>query len=133
MVMSSLGRSARTDVAGRRGPVGGAVLAPLRATGFSDLVTRTSAELDVRDPVAVEFFFADQQPATVVVAAATVGTLANNTFSAKFLSDNVRIQVNVFTRQPDMEQSSCCSLARAACAQSSHQANPMGLAPDRTA
>jgi GDP-L-fucose synthase len=76
--------------------VGGAVLRHLLDRGFTDLVTRTSAELDLRDPVAVEAFFAEQRPATVVVAAAKVGgIMANNTYPADFLSDNLRIQVNV--------------------------------------
>jgi GDP-L-fucose synthase len=94
--MHSLDRSARTYVAGHRGLVGGAVLRHLLDRGFTDLVTRTSAELDLRDPVAVEAFFAEQRPATVVVAAAKVGgIMANNTYPADFLSDNLRIQVNV--------------------------------------
>lgn len=96
MSLSSLDRSARTYVAGHRGLVGGAVLRHLESTGFTDLVTRTSSELDLRDPAAVEAFFAGQRPATVVVAAAKVGgILANNTYPADFLSDNLRIQVNV--------------------------------------
>jgi GDP-L-fucose synthase len=94
--MPSLDRSARTYVAGHRGLVGGAVLRHLLDRGFTDLVTRTSAELDLRDPVAVEAFFAEQRPATVVVAAAKVGgIMANKTYPADFLSDNLRIQVNV--------------------------------------
>jgi GDP-L-fucose synthase len=94
--VTSLDRSARTYVAGHRGLVGGAVLRQLVDLGFSDLITRTSAELDLRDPVAVEAFFAEQRPATVIVAAAKVGgIMANNTYPADFLSDNLRIQVNV--------------------------------------
>jgi GDP-L-fucose synthase len=96
VVLTSLDRSARTYVAGHRGLVGGAVLRHLQSTGFTDLVTRTSAELDLRDQAAVEAFFAEQRPATVVLAAAKVGgILANNTYPANFLSDNLRIQVNV--------------------------------------
>jgi GDP-L-fucose synthase len=96
VALTSLDRSARTYVAGHRGLVGGAVLRHMQATGFTDLVTRTSAELDLRDPAAVEAFFAKERPATVVVAAAKVGgILANNTYPADFLSDNLRIQVNV--------------------------------------
>jgi GDP-L-fucose synthase len=96
VTLTSLDRSARTYVAGHRGLVGGAVLRHLKDLGFSDLVTRTSAELDLRDPAAVETFFAVQRPATVVVAAAKVGgILANSTYPADFLSDNLRIQVNV--------------------------------------
>jgi GDP-L-fucose synthase len=96
MTIAPLNRGARTYVAGHRGLVGGAVLRHLEATGFTDLVTRSSSELDLRDPQAVEAFFAEQRPATVVVAAAKVGgILANNTYPADFLSDNLRIQVNV--------------------------------------
>src|SRR6476620_4077926 len=96
MGIAPLDGGARTYVAGHRGLVGGAVLRRLQELGFSDLVTRTSAELDLRDPVAVEAFFAEQRPATVVVAAAKVGgILANDTYPADFLSDNLRIQVNV--------------------------------------
>jgi GDP-L-fucose synthase len=96
VAVTSLDRSARTYVAGHRGLVGGAVLRQLVDLGFSDLITRTSAELDLRDPVAVEAFFAEQRPATVVMAAAKVGgIMANNTYPADFLSDNLRIQVNV--------------------------------------
>lgn len=59
-------------------------------------MTRTSAELDLRDTAAVERFFAEQKPATVIVAAAKVGgILANATYPADFISDNLRIQVNV--------------------------------------
>ncbi|SEL64424.1 GDP-L-fucose synthase [Blastococcus sp. DSM 46786] len=96
MAVTSLDRSARTYVAGHRGLVGGAVLRHLQQLGFGDLVTRSSSELDLRDPVAVEAFFAEQRPATVILAAAKVGgILANSTYPADFLSDNLRIQVNV--------------------------------------
>src|SRR3954447_1540563 len=96
MTISTLDRGARTYIAGHRGLVGGAILRHLEELGFTDLVTRTSSELDLRDPVAVEAFFADQRPETVVVAAAKVGgILANNTYPADFISDNLRIQVNV--------------------------------------
>jgi GDP-L-fucose synthase len=96
MGIAPLDRGARTYVAGHRGLVGGAVLRHLQAQGFTDLVTRTSGELDLRDPAAVEAFFAEQRPATVVMAAAKVGgILANSTYPADFLSDNLRIQVNV--------------------------------------
>src|SRR3954471_17665752 len=96
MTITTLDRGARTYVAGHRGLVGGAILRRLEELGFTDLVTRTSSELDRRDPVAVEAFFADQRPETVVVAAAKVGgILANNSYPADFISANLRIQVNV--------------------------------------
>jgi GDP-L-fucose synthase len=91
-----LDRGMPVFVAGHRGLVGGAVLAHLRREGFTDLLTRTSAELDLRDREAVEAFFAAERPASVVMAAAKVGgILANATYPADFLSDNLRMQVNV--------------------------------------
>jgi GDP-L-fucose synthase len=92
----SLDRTTRTYVAGHRGLVGGAIHRHLTELGFTDLLTRSSTELDLRDPVAVEAFFAEQRPATVILAAAKVGgIMANSTYPADFLSDNLRIQVNV--------------------------------------
>lgn len=86
----------RTYVAGHRGLVGSAVWRRLKAEGFTDLIGRTSAELDLRDRDAVRRFFADQRPNVVVLAAAKVGgIMANSTLPATFLSDNIRIQVNV--------------------------------------
>jgi GDP-L-fucose synthase len=91
-----LDRDARVYVAGHRGLVGSAIWRHLQAEGFSDVVGRTSKELDLRDPVAVEAFFAEQRPDHVIVAAAKVGgILANSTYPADFISDNLRIQVNL--------------------------------------
>ena len=91
-----LPRTARVYVAGHGGLVGSAVWRHLEAQGFTDLVGRTSAELDLRDRDAVEGFFAEQRPEVVVLAAARVGGIwANATQPADFLSDNLRIQVNV--------------------------------------
>src|SRR5690348_13075165 len=91
-----LDRSARVFVAGHRGLVGSAVLRHLRQAGFRDIVVRTSGELDLRDARLVEAFFAQERPAAVVLAAARVGgILANVTYPADLLSDNLRIQVNV--------------------------------------
>src|SRR3954471_1546657 len=96
VTVTQLDRDARTFVAGHRGLVGGAVLRHFQDAGFSDLVTRTSAELDLRDAAAVETFFAAERPATVVMAAAKVGgIMANSTYPADFISDNLRMQVNV--------------------------------------
>ena len=96
MTTSSLDRGTPTFVAGHRGLVGGAVLAHFREAGFENLLTRTSAELDLRDAAAVEKFFATERPGTVVMAAAKVGgILANDTYPADFISDNLRMQVNV--------------------------------------
>jgi GDP-L-fucose synthase len=89
-------RASRVYIAGHHGLVGSAVWRLFEAEGFTDLVGRTSAELDLRDREPVRAVFADQRPDVVVVAAAKVGgILANSTRPAQFLSDNLRIQVNV--------------------------------------
>ena len=83
-------------VAGHRGLVGSAVWRHLVERGHSDLIGRTSFELDLRDRPAVDTFFDEVQPTYVVLAAAKVGgILANSTYPADFLSDNLRIQLNV--------------------------------------
>lgn len=91
-----LPRDAVVHVAGHRGMVGSAVWRHLEAAGFTNLVGRSSAELDLRDRAAVDGFYDDMRPSYVVLAAAKVGgILANATQPAEFLSDNLRIQVNV--------------------------------------
>lgn len=91
-----LPRDARVYVAGHRGLVGSAVWRHLTALGFTSLVGRTSAELDLRDRAAVDAFFDEVRPDYVVLAAAKVGGIvANATYPAEFLSDNLRIQLNV--------------------------------------
>jgi GDP-L-fucose synthase len=91
-----LDRDSRIYVAGHRGLVGSAIWRKLEAEGFSDLVGRTSTELDLKDRDAVFAFVAEQKPRYVVLAAAKVGgILANNTYPVDFLSDNLRIQLNV--------------------------------------
>ncbi|TFD17281.1 GDP-L-fucose synthase [Cryobacterium sp. TMT1-21] len=91
-----LDRSSRFYVAGHRGLVGSAIWRRLQAEGFSDLVGRSSAELDLKDREAVFAFFAETKPRYVVLAAAKVGgILANNSYPVDFLSENLRIQVNV--------------------------------------
>ena len=83
-------------VAGHRGLVGSAIVRNLRATGFSNIVTHTHAELDLTDERATRAFFAEQKPAYVFMAAAKVGGIvANNTFPAEFIRDNLAIQTNV--------------------------------------
>ncbi|AKT52549.1 GDP-L-fucose synthase family protein [Arsenicicoccus sp. oral taxon 190] len=91
-----LDRDAVTYVAGHRGLVGSAVWRHLESAGFGRLVGRSSSELDLKDREATFAFFAETKPRYVVLAAAKVGgILANNTYPVDFLSDNVRIQVNV--------------------------------------
>ncbi|MDK2014170.1 MULTISPECIES: GDP-L-fucose synthase family protein [unclassified Deinococcus] len=95
-VQSPLSRDARIYVAGHRGLVGGAIMRRLQAEGFNHLITRTSAELDLRDQAAVRAFFAQEQPEYVFLAAAKVGgILANSTYPAQFLYDNLMIATNV--------------------------------------
>jgi GDP-L-fucose synthase len=94
--MAELDRSARCYVAGHRGLAGSAIVRELERQGFTDIVTRTSAELDLREREATFAFFAEARPQIVVDAAARVGgILANSTYPAEFLSDNLRIQLNV--------------------------------------
>lgn len=93
---SSLDRQAPFYVAGHRGLVGSAIWRNLESEGFTNLIGRTSKELDLKDRDAVFTFFRETQPTYVVLAAAKVGgILANNTFPVDFLSENLQIQVNV--------------------------------------
>jgi GDP-L-fucose synthase len=83
-------------VAGHQGLVGSAIVRRLRALGHSNLMLRTRQELDLCDQAAVEGFFARERPAYVFLAAAKVGgILANSTYPADFLRDNLQIQCNV--------------------------------------
>ena len=82
-------------VAGHRGMVGGAILRRLQARHV-ELITRTSAELDLTDQAAVRAFFAAERPDVVILAAAKVGGIhANNTMPAQFIYDNLMIECNV--------------------------------------
>ncbi|WP_138416702.1 GDP-L-fucose synthase family protein [Sinomonas gamaensis] len=91
-----LPRDARVYVAGHRGLAGSAIWRRLEAERFSRLIGRTSAELDLKDRSAVFKFFEEERPEYVFLAAAKVGgILANNTYPADFLSENLQIQVNV--------------------------------------
>ncbi len=86
----------RIYVAGHRGLVGSAIVRKLRAAGFSNLVTRTHAELDLTDEPATRAFFEAEKPEYVFMAAAKVGGIvANNTYPAQFIRDNLAIQTNV--------------------------------------
>ncbi|HSY16195.1 MAG TPA: GDP-L-fucose synthase [Jatrophihabitantaceae bacterium] len=91
-----LDRDARVYVAGHRGLVGSAVVRHLRDEGFNDVVGRSSTELDLRERDAVFALLEEVRPSVLILAAARVGgILANSTYPAEFLSDNLRIQVNV--------------------------------------
>jgi len=88
--------NARIFVAGHRGLVGSALVRTLTADGHPDLVLRGSRELDLRDPVATDRFFADTRPEYVFLAAARVGgIMANYRYPVDFLADNLAIQNNV--------------------------------------
>ena len=89
-------KDAKIYVAGHRGMVGSALVRRLQKAGFTNFVTRTSGELDLRDQAAVAAFFAQEKPEYVVLAAAKVGGIqANNTYRAEFLYDNLMIESNV--------------------------------------
>ena len=83
-------------VAGHRGMVGSALVRKLQALGYTNIVTRSSVELDLRNQAAVQTFFKEEQPAFVFMAAAKVGGIhANNTFRADFIYDNLMMEANV--------------------------------------
>ncbi|MFV8335270.1 GDP-L-fucose synthase family protein [Flavobacterium sp. RSP29] len=83
-------------IAGHRGMVGSAILRALQAQGFSNFLLRTSAELDLRNQQAVTDFFTQEKPDYVFLAAAKVGgIIANNTYRADFIYENLMIQNNV--------------------------------------
>jgi GDP-L-fucose synthase len=83
-------------VAGHRGMVGSALVRKLQALGYTNILTRSSAELDLRNQAAVQTFFKEEQPAFVFMAAAKVGGIhANNTFRADFIYDNLMMEANV--------------------------------------
>jgi len=89
-------RDAKIYVAGHRGLVGSAIVRRLKAAGFSNLVVRTSSELDLREQVAVREFFAQEKPDYVILAAAKVGgILANDTYPAEFIYDNLMMEANI--------------------------------------
>src|ERR1700755_23224 len=89
-------KSSKIYIAGHRGMVGSAIYRKLKKEGFTNFVTRTSDTLDLRNQQAVADFFADEKPDYVFLAAAKVGGIvANNTYRAEFLYDNLQIQNNI--------------------------------------
>ncbi len=83
-------------VAGHRGMVGSAILRTLNRDGYTNLITRTSDELDLRDQQQVNTFFSQTRPEVVILAAARVGgILANNEYPYQFIRDNLTLQNNV--------------------------------------
>jgi len=93
-----MNRSDKIYVAGHRGLAGAALMRRLQAAGHTNLVVRTHTELDLTDSTAVARFFAEERPDHVFLAAARVGGIvANNTYPAEFISQNLAIQNNVMT------------------------------------
>ena len=90
-------KSSKIYVAGHRGLAGSAILRELQRQGYTNLVMRTHAELDLEDAVATQQFFEQQRPDLVFMAAAKVGGIhANNTYPADFLMSNLLIEANIF-------------------------------------
>jgi GDP-L-fucose synthase len=89
-------KNSKIYIAGHRGMVGSAIKRVLEKKGFTNIIFRTSSELDLRNQAAVETFFQEEKPEYVFVAAAKVGGIvANNTYRADFLYENLMIQNNV--------------------------------------
>jgi GDP-L-fucose synthase len=91
-----MNKNSKIYIAGHRGLVGSALMRNLESKGFSRLVTRTHTKLDLTNQAATETFFAQEKPDYVFLAAARVGgILANNTYPAEFIRDNLAIQTNI--------------------------------------
>jgi GDP-L-fucose synthase len=94
--MMLMNKEAKIFIAGHRGMVGSAIHRKLTSLGYTNIVTRTSAELDLRLQERVNEFFEAERPEYVFLAAAKVGgILANNTYRADFIYENIMIQSNV--------------------------------------
>lgn len=91
-----MNKDSKIYIAGHRGLVGSALVRRFSSKGYSNLILRTHRELELRDQAAVKEFFAAEKPDYVILAAAKVGgILANNTYPAEFIHDNLVIQSNV--------------------------------------
>jgi len=89
-------KNSKIYIAGHRGLVGSALMRNLKSAGYTNLILRTHAELDLTDQAATEAFFAQEKPDYVFLAAAKVGgILANNSYPAEFIRDNLAIQTNI--------------------------------------
>ena len=100
LIAESLNRKVKRDskiyVAGHRGLVGSAIVRRLQSAGHSNIITRTHPELDLTDQPAVRDFLASERPEYVFLAAAKVGgILANDTYPAEFIQENLAIQNSV--------------------------------------
>lgn len=95
-------KGSRIYIAGHRGLVGSAILRQLKKREYTNFVLRTSRELDLRDQAATAQFFAEEKPDYVFLAAAKVGgIMANNTYRADFILDNLMIQNNIIKSSYD--------------------------------
>lgn len=91
-----MNKSEKIYIAGHNGMVGSAILRKLKKEGFNNFVLRSSKDLDLRNQAAVSEFFRENKPAYVFLAAARVGGIvANNSYRAEFLYDNLMIQNNI--------------------------------------
>ena len=91
-----MNRDSKIYIAGHRGMVGSAVWRALEVAGYTNLIGKTSKELDLRNQVDVNNFIAEQKPIIIIDAAARVGgILANNNFPYQFLMENLQIQNNL--------------------------------------
>lgn len=89
-------KDSKIYVAGHRGMVGSAIIRKLKDEGFTNIISRTSKELDLRNQEAVNTFFESEKPDYIILAAAKVGGIhANNVYRAEFLYDNLMIEANV--------------------------------------
>lgn len=89
-------KTAKIYVAGHKGMVGSAIVRKLQGEGYTNIITRTSKELDLRNQQAVSLFFSEEKPQYVFLSAAKVGgILANSTYRAEFIYDNLMIESNI--------------------------------------
>ena len=102
-----MNKNIRIYIAGHRGMVGSAIWRALEAKGYTNLIGKTSAKLDLRNQQAVADFFSEEKPSVVIDAAARVGgILANNNYPYQFLMENMQIQNNLIdsSLQADVEK-----------------------------
>ena len=99
-----MNKNAKVYLAGHRGMVGSAIDINLRKNGYSNIVTATSSELDLRDQQAVNRFIKEKKPDIIIIAAARVGgILANNEYPWQFLYDNLMIEANLINAAHETE------------------------------